>query len=193
MKTDLDAWIIPPNTPERRKRGLCSGRRTETMAQPLVEWVEQFCTHQRKQKGKTQGGVNTYRWNLEQFLRFVRKKEGRAACVGDVRAETIQDWMDAMAAADLAVSTMRVRTSALSSLCNWLVKRGALPANPVAKLDRPPHRKEPPRQVPGPEIMDRLVKAARDRRRSRDLALFLILRFTGMRRESVARLCVRNL
>jgi site-specific recombinase XerD len=163
------------------------------MAQPLVEWVEQFCVYQLKQKGKTQGGVATYRWNLEQFLVFVRKLEGRAARVGDLQTETIQRWMDAMAGNDLAVSTMRVRQSALSSLCSWLVKRGALEANPIAKLDRPPHRKEPPRQVPGPEIMDRLVKVARTRRRPRDLALLLVLRFTGMRRDSVAKLCVRNL
>jgi integrase/recombinase XerC len=163
------------------------------MAQPLVEWVEQFCTYQLKQKGKTQGGVSTYRWNLEQFLVFVRKQEGRAARVGDLQTETIQHWMDAMAGADLAVNTMRVRQSTLSSLSSWLVKRGALQANPVAKLDRPPHRKESPRQVPGPEIMDQLVKVARARRRPRDLALLLVLRFTGMRRASVARLCVRNL
>jgi site-specific recombinase XerD len=115
------------------------------------------------------------------------------ARVGDLHTETIQRWMDAMAAADRAVSTMRVRQSALSSPCSWLVKRSVVAANPVAKMDRPPHRKEPPRQVPGPEIMDQLVKVARERRRPRDLGLLMILRFTGMRRESVARLCVRNL
>jgi len=163
------------------------------MAKPLVEMVEQFCVHQLKQKGKTEGGVQTYRWNLEQFLIFVRKREGRAARVGDLQIEAIQYWMDDMANDDLAVSTMRVRQSTLSSLCSWLVKRSVLTSNPVARLDRPPHRKEPPRQVPGPEIMDRLVQAARNRRRPRDLAVFLVLRFSGMRRGSVARLCVRNL
>jgi site-specific recombinase XerD len=115
------------------------------------------------------------------------------ARVGDLQTEEIQSWLDHMANADLAVSTIRVRQSTLSSLCTWLVKRSVLTQNPVAKMDRPPHRKEPPRQVPGPEIMDRLVRAARDRKRARDLALFLILRFSGMRRGSVARLCVRSL
>lgn len=189
----LDGWLVPPNTPSRRKRDLRSGRRTEAMAQPLVELVEQFCTYQLKQKGRTEGGSRAYRWMLDQFLVFVRKREGRLARVGDLNAETIQGWMDDMANADLAVGTMRVRQSALSSLCSWLVKRSILAANPVAKLDRPPHRKEPPRQVPGSEIMDRLVRAARDRKRPRDLAIFLVMRFTGMRRGSVARLCVRNL
>jgi integrase/recombinase XerC len=88
---------------------------------------------------------------------------------------------------------MRVRQSTLSSLCNWLVKRNVLPANPVLKLDRPPHRKEPPKQVPGSEIMDRLIRAARERKRPRDLAIFVILRYTGLRRGSCAGLCVRNL
>src|SRR5713101_3374931 len=101
----LDGWIVPPDTALRRKRGRDSGRRTEAMAQQLLELVEQFCNFQRKQRGKTHGGVKTYRWNLEQFLTFVRKGEGRAAQVRDVDAARVQAWMDAMAAADLALAT----------------------------------------------------------------------------------------
>jgi hypothetical protein len=37
--------------------------------------------------------------------------------------------MDEMAAAELALTTLRVRQSTLSSFCAWLVKRGALPSN----------------------------------------------------------------
>jgi site-specific recombinase XerC len=84
------------------------------------------------------------------------------------------------------------RQSTLSSFCAFLVKRGHLETNPVARLDRPPHRREAPRQVPGSAIMDALVKAAQQRQRPRDLAIFLILRYSGMRRESVATLRVRN-
>jgi site-specific recombinase XerD len=163
------------------------------MAQHLTELVEQFCNFQRKQRGKTEGGVKTYRWMLEQFLMFVRNTQGRPARVSDLSATTIQDWMDDMAGGDLALSTMRVRQSALSSFCGWLVKRRVLAANPVAQLDRPPHRRESPKQVPGTEIMDALVEAAKQRKRPRDVAIFLILRYTGMRRESVATLQVRHL
>ena len=88
---------------------------------------------------------------------------------------------------------MRTRQSTLSSFCAWLVKRGVLRANPVAQLDRTPHRREAPKQVPGSVIMDALLTAAKERRRPRHLAIFLILRYTGMRRESVATLRVRNL
>lgn len=163
------------------------------MAQQLVELVEQFCNFQRKQRGTTDGGVRAYRWNLEQFLIFIRDREGRLARVSDLTAKTIQAWMDDMAGADLALSTMRVRQSTLSSFCAWLVKREILDANPVAKLDRPPHHREPPRQVPGPAIMDALIEAAKARRRPRDVGLFLILRYTGMRRGSVAALRLRHL
>ena len=83
--------------------------------------------------------------------------------------------MDSMAAADLALSTMRVRQSTLSSFCAFLVKRGHLETNPVARLDRPPHRREAPRQVPGSAIMNELVKAAQRRQRPRDVTIFLIL------------------
>jgi len=163
------------------------------MAQQLHELVEQFGNFLCKQRGKTEGGVRTYRWNLEQFLVFVRNRHGRLARVTDLTPAVIQAWMDDMAGADLALGTMRVRQSTLSSFCAWLVKRDVLVANPVAKLERPPHHREPPTQVPGAAIMDALVEAAKTRRRPRDVAIFLILRYTGMRRESVATLRAQHL
>jgi len=158
------------------------------MAQPLMDLVEQFCVYQRKQRGRTEGGVKTYQWNLEQFLDFVRQREGRLARAGDLTPVMIQAWMEEMASDDLATSTMRARQSTLSSFCTWLVKRSILSVNPVAHLDRPPHAREAPTQVPGPAIMDALVRVAKARRRPRDVAIFLIFRYTGMRRESVATL-----
>jgi len=124
---------------------------------------------------------------LHQFLIFVRNREGRLARVTDLIPEVIQTWVDDMAAADLALSTMRARQSMLSSLCAWLVKRHLIAANPVSFIDRPPHRRDVPRQVPGPAIVDALVEAAKQRR-PRDVAVFSILRYTSMRRESVATL-----
>ena len=106
------------------------------MAQPLIDLVEQFCTFQHKQRGTTERGVRTYRWNLGQYLAFVAGRRGRPACVGDLEPATIQAWMDSMATDDLALGTMRVRQSTLSSLCSFLVKRGHLDTNPVARLDR---------------------------------------------------------
>src|ERR1043166_3812291 len=193
-ETSLDGWLVPPNTEGRRKRGRGPGRRTDAMAQqPLVELVEQFCTYQRKQRGKTEGGVRTYHWNLDHFLRFVQKREARPARAEDVNATMIQAWMDEMARDNLALSTLRTRQSTVSSLGAWMVKRGILSSNPVAVLDRPPQRREPPRQVPGSDLMDRLIQAAREGGHPRDVVIFLLLLFTGMRRESVATLRIRNL
>ena len=112
------------------------------MTQPLVDLVEQFCLYQLKQRGKTEGGVQSYRWVLEQFLTFVKSQQGRVARATDLTVSSIQMWMDEMASDNLALSTMRSRQSTLSSFCAWLVKRGVLQANPVATMDRPPHRME---------------------------------------------------
>ena len=163
------------------------------MTRPLVELVEQFCQYQLKQRGKTEGGVQAYRWNLEQFLVFARGRFGRVARLSDVTQAVIQDWMDEMAARDLTLATMRIRQSTLSSFCTWLVKREAITANPIVGMDRPPHRIEPPKQVPTPGLMDAVIEVARKRQRPRDVAIFLILRYTGMRRESVATLQARHL
>lgn len=51
------------------------------MTLPLIELVEQFCHFQRKQRGKSERGVKTYRWVLEQFLVFVKTQKGRMARV----------------------------------------------------------------------------------------------------------------
>lgn len=47
------------------------------MTQQLVDLVEQFCQYQLKQRGKTEGGVQSYRWVLEQFLMLIRSRQGR--------------------------------------------------------------------------------------------------------------------
>ena len=189
----LDGWLVPPHTAPRRSRSCGGDRKGTVMTRPLVELVEQFCQYQLKQRGKTEGGVQTARWNLEQFLVFVRDRSGKIARLSDLSRTTIQEWMDDMAARDLSVSSMRTRQSTLSSFCTWLVKREALPANPVAGMDRPPHRIEAPKQVPTPSLMDALIEVARKRQRPRDVAIFLIMRFTGMRRGSVATLQARHL
>ena len=83
-----------------------------------------------------------------------------------------------MAAADLALSTMRSRQSTLSGLCAWLVKRETLADDPVAKLDRPCYERTRRRRCPGGALMDALIAAAKERKRPRDIAIFLILRYT---------------
>ncbi len=79
----------------------------------------------------------------------MRNRHGRLARVTDLTPAVIQAWMDDMAGADLALSTMRVRQSTLSSFCAWLVKRDVLASNPVAKLERPPHPSRAAHAGPG--------------------------------------------
>jgi site-specific recombinase XerC len=130
---------------------------------------------------------------MGRFGIFVRDVTGRAARLADLSPDLIQAWVDAMAAAGLAPSTVRIRQAAVSSFCRWLQRQRLLTANPVDALERPPNRRTHPAQVPGTALMDRLVQAARARGRSRDIALLLTLRYSGMRRESVATLRVRHL
>jgi site-specific recombinase XerD len=188
----LDGWVVPPHTAARRTRGRGSeGRTGAVISQPLVDLVEQFAAYLRKQRGRTEGGVKTYRWNLEQFLVFVRARSGRLARLKDLERPTIQAWIDDMAAQELGLNSLRLRVSTLSSFCAWLIRRDLLTVNPLAQIDRPACQDSVP-AVPAPSLMDALVEEAKQRGRPRDLAIFLILRFTGMRRGSVASLRVRH-
>ncbi len=163
------------------------------MSPPLHPLVDEFCTYQRKLRGKTEGGVKAYRWTLEQFQKFMRTLTGRPPVVDALTPAHINAWMTEMARADLALSTMRVRQSVVSSFCIWLVKRGLLVSNPVEVLDRPKVVRIPPAGVPEAALMDTLVRAVITRGRPRDIAMFLILRYTGTRRESLVTLTVKNL
>ena len=185
-------WVNPPSDGTRRGGHACSGHQSEHRTYRLAELADQFCDYMHQQRGKTEGGMRTYRWNLKQFMGFVKARTGRLARTGDLTVETIQGWMDDMAAAGLSINTLRCRLASLSSFCAWLVKRGRLAANPVDRMDRPPHKQVPP-AVPTPHLMDAMVRAAKERGRMRDVALFLVLRYTAMRREAVARLRVLNL
>ena len=60
------------------------------MTQRLPELVEQFCQYQRKQLGKTEDGVQTYRWILGTLLSFVRGETGRLGRLQDVTEEMVQ-------------------------------------------------------------------------------------------------------
>lgn len=63
----------------------------------------------RKQRGRTDGGVQSSRWDLAQFLECVRAHTGRLARAQDLPQAVIQTWMDGMAAMELAINTLRCR------------------------------------------------------------------------------------
>src|ERR1700688_3164339 len=86
----LDAWMVPPHTLPRRSRSRGRDRRGHGMTQQLVDLVEQLGQYQVKQRGKAEGGVQSYRWVLEQFLMFVRSRHGRLARATDLTLSSIQ-------------------------------------------------------------------------------------------------------
>ena len=106
--------------------------------------------------GRTPGTDRAIRPVAGQF-----RRQNLTGQVHHIRRSAEEEWpsaiepdpqMDDMAASDLATSTMRLRQSAVSSFCGWLVKREMLATNPVSKLDRPPHHREPPFVRPGEPV-----------------------------------------
>ena len=91
LQNRLDAWLVPPHTATRRSRSCGGDRKGTVMTRPSAELVEQFCQYQFKQQGRTEGGVQTARWSLEQFLLFVRDRWGKIARLLDLNRATIQE------------------------------------------------------------------------------------------------------
>ena len=189
----LDAWVVPPHNSPRRIHGRGRGQKGQTMTQGLGRIGGAVLSVSRKTAGPDERRRGGHAVGARAVSSVRAAARGSAGASDGFDGGDLQQWMDDMAATDLALSTMRTRQATLSSLCAWLVKRAILTTNPVAKMDRPPHRPAPPTQVPSGALMDALIQAAQQRGRPRDLALFLILRYSGMRRESVATLRVRHL
>src|SRR5262249_52740157 len=126
----LDEWVVPP--PIKRPR--LTRRRGRGSSKALEPFVHAFCNYQLRYRGKGPRGVEGYRWTLLRFGVFVRATTGRTARIADLSAEQIQAWMEEMGTAGLAVSTIRTRQVAMSSLCRWLCRQHVLSSNPVDEL-----------------------------------------------------------
>jgi len=67
------------------------------------------------------------------------EREFSLAPVEDLTTFMLQAWMDDMAASDLSINTLRSRQAAVSSFCNWLVKRNILLETPSRRwIGAPP-------------------------------------------------------
>jgi integrase len=94
---------------------------------------------------------------------------------------TYRDWLEE----GLDPSTVHHLHRVLSAALHQAVKWGLLPAAVTGRAS-PPHRRYQPKQIPGPEVVQRLIAVAEERGQPIFAAAIAIAATTGLRRGELA-------
>ncbi len=176
------------NPPERTRPRGRPRRGAMTLSGLHLKFL-QYCEVERRLALQT---IVAYRSDFVQFLEFLREG-GRWGLVsqdtlGAFSAATIRDYQYYMAAHGWSTATIRRRLVELNSFGSWLVKRGFLPANPMAEVEVPRR----PRRLPRALVWADVERAIAGERGVRDRAVLTVLAYAGLRRGEVVSLDVRD-
>lgn len=142
----------------------------------------QYCEVERRLALQT---IVAYRSDFAQFLEFLREG-GRWGLASQDRLGAFSQY--SMAAHGWSTATIRRRLVELDGFGSWLVKRGFLPANPMAEVEVPRR----PRRLPCALAWADVERAIAGERAVRDRAVLTVLAYAGLRRGEVVSLDVRD-
>jgi hypothetical protein len=150
--------------PSQRRNGL-----TEPVAQVISDYLAW---------GKTQGGRGGRPWD-DQNARLKKNyldwwvQKLHLDVLGDIQLDPVEKVVTELVdAGDLAPKSVALRVEPLRCLCLWAVRRGLLPANPLASLGKINTRpQDPHRALTDSEVVSLLTKARAHRRLWYEVAL----------------------
>ncbi|MEA3401055.1 MAG: tyrosine-type recombinase/integrase [Armatimonadota bacterium] len=149
----------------------------------LTEALQRFTKHATDGRRLSPRTVASYASDIRQFLSWC---EGQAdSCtVEDVTPSLVEDW--AASRSHVAASTLQRNLASLSSMFDFLVRRGIVPRNPVDLVDRP-RCPDPQPVCLTDDQLRRLLDVVAD---ARERAILLTMALLGLRRSEVLKLNV---
>ncbi len=153
--------------------------------------VNEFLDYLQTGKRFAENTINSYRIDLNQYHAFCRKngKEGM-----DLFFRTIRSWVVDLMEQGYATKTIHRKLSSLRSYCRFLIRRGELETDPVAKVLKPKMNKRIPQFVDEKGI-NRLLddyEFGNDFNGLRNRLIINLLYQTGMRRSELTGLQVSS-
>ncbi|MES2172050.1 MAG: tyrosine recombinase XerC [Actinomycetota bacterium] len=97
--------------------------------------VDDFASHLAAERGFSAHTVRSYRSDLAQFAEFAHARG--VDSTDSVDLELLRDWLWRGSQDGLAKSTLARRSAAARGLTSWLVRSGASPTDPAARLKAP--------------------------------------------------------
>jgi site-specific recombinase XerD len=156
----------------------------------LPDLISSFARKLRAEN-KSPKTIEKYVYGAGMFAQFLADN-GMPTDVADIRPEHVEAFMEKLTA-NWAPATAGTRYRDLQQLFRYLVLEGEVKASPMANL-RPPIQPETPVPVTSDDDVRRLLASldGRDFDSRRDMAIFLMLIDTGMRRSECTGLTVED-
>ena len=153
--------------------------------------VNEFLAYLQTEKRFAENTLISYKIDLEQYHAFCRRngKEGM-----DLFFRTIRNWVVDLMEKGYAPRTIHRKLSSLRSYCKFLIRRGELDADPVAKVLKPKMNKRIPQFVDEKGI-NRLLdeyEFGNDFSGIRNKLIINLLYQTGMRRSELTGLKITS-
>ena len=149
------------------------------MDEKAAAWVERFFTHLRTERRLSRHTSSNYRRDIQSFAAFCDRDElagWKAVDNFHVRSYAAQEHRDG-----LSPRSIQRRLSALRSFFSYLVREGALKANPAAEIRAPKAAKRLPKTLDADRMARLLEPPADEPLARRDHAMMELLYSSGLR------------
>ena len=146
--------------------------------------IDDYLAHVRIERGYSEHTAAAYASDLAGFAEFAESRG--VVDLDGLDLDLLRDWLWEATERDLARSTIARRAASVRGLTAWLLRSGALPTDPGARLRAPRAQRTLPRVVAAPavdELLERLAARADtgDAVAIRDLAIIELLYAAGLR------------
>ena len=155
--------------------------------------VEEFISYIGIQKRYSERTVQLYREYINDFREFISPADDDEF-IKELKSNAVRGFIATSLDSGLNSRTVNLKLSAISSFCNYLLKKGLIESNPVIKVPRPKTSKRLPHFYTEGAISDYLSSSIDDGDffALRNRTIVLLLYSTGMRRAELASLCLSD-
>ncbi len=143
----------------------------------MKEQIKDFLDFIRIERGYSENTMNSYRRDLDQFVRSAKVKD-----LKEVDRDKIKSFLEHLYDEGFSVSSVERKLACLKSFFRYLIREGVLEADPTSDIKLPKKAKRLPKALSIAETI-RLISAPREKTHIslRDAALLELLYATGMR------------
>ncbi|OJV21534.1 MAG: hypothetical protein BGO30_02210 [Bacteroidetes bacterium 41-46] len=155
--------------------------------------VEDFISYIGIQKRYSARTLQLYREYINDFREFISPADD-GEFIKELKSNAVRGFVATSLDSGLNSRTVNLKLSAISSFCNYLLKKGLIESNPVNKVPRPKTSKRLPHFYTEGAISDYLSSSIDDGDffALRNRTIVLLLYSTGMRRAELASLCLSD-
>jgi integrase/recombinase XerC len=157
----------------------------------VVDWIEPFGQHLASERRLSPLTVSAYRRELDAFAQWCVRQD--IVDCKRIDGQHVRSFAARSHAGGLQARSVQRRLSALRTFFAYLVREGAVPANPAVGISAPKAGKRLPHTLDVDQMARLLAMTPRDALQWRDLAMMELLYSSGLRLAELTGLDLENL